>query len=75
LPPAAPQELVPPSLPIISVSKGIEVSTGQLMSEVVPSVLGKKQRTVYISGEIKRHCLLQDCGANTGAITLCSWMC
>lgn len=44
------KELVPPSLPIISVSKGIEVSTGQLMSEVVPSVLGKKQRTVYISG-------------------------
>ncbi|KAI3428544.1 hypothetical protein D9Q98_007366 [Chlorella vulgaris] len=44
------KELMPPSLPIISVSKGIEVSTGQLMSEVVPSVLGKKQRTVYISG-------------------------
>lgn len=45
------QELLPPGLPIISVSKGIEVSSGQLMSEVIPSVLGKKQPTVYLSGE------------------------
>lgn len=44
------QDLIPPGLPIISVSKGIEVTTGQLMSEVIPSVLGKKQPTVYLSG-------------------------
>lgn len=49
LPPPA-QDLVPPGLPIISVSKGIEVASGQLMSEVIPSVLGKKQPTVYLSG-------------------------
>ena len=44
------QDLIPPTLPIISVSKGIEVTSGQLMSEVIPSVLGKKQPTVYLSG-------------------------
>lgn len=48
------QELIPPTLPIISVSKGIEVTTGQLMSEVIPSVLGKKQPTVYLSGGHRR---------------------
>lgn len=49
-----PQELLPPALPIISVSKGIEVTTGQLMSEVIPSVLSKKHPTVYLSGEWAR---------------------
>ncbi|PSC70634.1 glycerol-3-phosphate dehydrogenase [Micractinium conductrix] len=44
------KELLPPALPIISVSKGIEVTTGQLMSEVIPSVLSKKHPTVYLSG-------------------------
>jgi glycerol-3-phosphate dehydrogenase len=42
-------------MPIISVSKGIEVTSGQLMSEVIPSVLGKKQPTVYLSGEGCQH--------------------
>ena len=47
---SSPQDLLPPSLPIISVSKGIEVTSGQLMSEVIPSVLSKKHPTVYLSG-------------------------
>lgn len=45
------QDLLPPTLPIISVSKGIEVGSGQLMSEVIPSVLSKKHPTVYLSGK------------------------
>ena len=49
------QDLIPPGLPIVSVSKGIEVTTGQLMSEVIPSVLGKKQPTVYLSGAMPMH--------------------
>ncbi|KAL4423723.1 hypothetical protein ABPG75_001024 [Micractinium tetrahymenae] len=44
------KDLLPPTLPIISVSKGIEVGSGQLMSEVIPSVLSKKHPTVYLSG-------------------------
>lgn len=54
------QELIPPTLPIVSVSKGIEVTSGQLMSEVIPSVLGKKQPTVYLSG--RRFVRLGWCG-------------
>lgn len=57
-PPAGPssllQDLLPPSVPIISVSKGIEVASGQLMSEVIPSVLSKKHPTVYLSGGCPR---------------------
>jgi glycerol-3-phosphate dehydrogenase len=48
--PLIPQDLLPPTLPIISVSKGIELSTGQLMSDLIPSVLGRKHPTVYLSG-------------------------
>jgi len=70
------QELIPPGLPIISVSKGIEVTTGQLMSEVIPSVLGKKQPTVYLSGAASVSRLLQCscfgrcCAADQGAHSL-----
>lgn len=59
---AAPlQDLLPPTLPIVSVSKGIEVGSGQLMSEVIPSVLSKKHPTVYLSGEL--------CGCNINICT------
>ncbi|GAB4817175.1 hypothetical protein N2152v2_004221 [Parachlorella kessleri] len=44
------KDLLPPTLPIISVSKGIELSSGQLMSDLIPSVLGRKQPVVYLSG-------------------------
>ena len=44
------KELISPTLPIISVSKGVELSTEQLMSEVIPSALGRKQPTAYLSG-------------------------
>jgi glycerol-3-phosphate dehydrogenase len=44
------QGVLPPDLPIISVSKGLEVSTGQMMSEIIPSALQRKQPAVFLSG-------------------------
>lgn len=44
------KDLIPPSLPIISVSKGIEVTTGKIMSDLIPSALGRKQPMVFLSG-------------------------
>jgi len=44
------KEFIPPKLPIISVSKGIEVTTGKVMSDLIPSALGRKQPTVFLSG-------------------------
>ena len=42
--------MLPPDLPLISVSKGLEVSTGQMMSEIIPSALQRKQPAVFLSG-------------------------
>jgi glycerol-3-phosphate dehydrogenase (NAD+) len=44
------KDLIDPTLPIISVSKGIEVTTGKVMSDLIPSALGRKQPTVFLSG-------------------------
>ena len=44
------QGMLPPDLPLISVSKGLEVSTGQMMSEIIPSALQRKQPAVFLSG-------------------------
>lgn len=44
------KQYIDPSLPIISVSKGIEVSTGKVMSDLIPSALGRKQPMVFLSG-------------------------
>lgn len=44
------KDYIPPSLPIISVSKGIEVTTGKIMSDLIPSALGRKQPMVFLSG-------------------------
>eukprot|EP01023_Acetabularia_acetabulum_P005139 TRINITY_DN12109_c0_g1_i1.p1 TRINITY_DN12109_c0_g1~~TRINITY_DN12109_c0_g1_i1.p1 ORF type:complete len:446 (-),score=61.61 TRINITY_DN12109_c0_g1_i1:1386-2693(-) len=42
---------IPPDLPIISVSKGLEVTTGQMMSQLIPSALGRRYHpTAFISG-------------------------
>lgn len=42
---------VPPSLPILSVSKGLEVSTLEMMSQVIPRALGNpRQPLVVLSG-------------------------
>ena len=44
------QELFPVDVPIISVSKGLEVGSGKMMSEVIPSALGRKQPAAFLSG-------------------------
>lgn len=47
---AAIKDILPPTVPIISVSKGVEVATGQVMSDVIPSALGRKQPAAFLSG-------------------------
>ena len=44
------QDVLPPDVPIISVSKGLEVGSGKMMSEVIPSALGRKQPAAFLSG-------------------------
>ncbi|KAI8105543.1 hypothetical protein M9434_000128 [Picochlorum sp. BPE23] len=44
------KDYIDPDLPIISVSKGIEVTTGKIMSDLIPSALGRKQPMVFLSG-------------------------
>lgn len=41
---------MPHDVPIISVSKGLEVGTGKMMSELVVDVLGRKHPCVFMSG-------------------------
>jgi glycerol-3-phosphate dehydrogenase (NAD+) len=44
------KDILPKTTPVICVSKGIEKSTGYLMSELFPSALGRKQPCVFLSG-------------------------
>ena len=44
------RSVLPIDVPIFSVSKGIEVDTGFLMSELIPSALARKHPTVFLSG-------------------------
>ena len=44
------QDVLPPDVPIISVSKGLEVGTGKMMSELIVDVLGRKHPCCFISG-------------------------
>lgn len=44
------QGILPPDVPIISVSKGLELGTGKMMSEVIPQALGRRQPTAFLSG-------------------------
>lgn len=41
---------LPPSLPFICVSKGLELGTGETMAQILPSVLGKDQPACFLSG-------------------------
>ncbi|BDA41583.1 Glycerol-3-phosphate dehydrogenase [NAD(P)+] [Coccomyxa sp. Obi] len=43
-------DVLPPDVPIISVSKGLEMGTGKMMSEVIPSALGRRQPAAFLSG-------------------------
>lgn len=44
------QDLLPHDVPIISVSKGLELGTGSMMSELIPQALGRRQPAAFISG-------------------------
>lgn len=44
------KDLLPHDVPIISVSKGLEVGTGKMMSELIVDVLGRKHPSVFMSG-------------------------
>jgi glycerol-3-phosphate dehydrogenase (NAD+) len=44
------REVLPKDVPIICVSKGLEVGSGCMMSEVIPSALGRRQPAVFLSG-------------------------
>jgi len=44
------KHLVPPGLPIICVSKGLELGTGDTMAKIISSVHGPKQPTCFLSG-------------------------
>jgi glycerol-3-phosphate dehydrogenase (NAD+) len=44
------RHLLPEDVPLICVAKGIEQTTGNLLSELIPSALGRDQPTVFLSG-------------------------
>jgi glycerol-3-phosphate dehydrogenase (NAD+) len=44
------REVLPKDVPIICVSKGLEVGSGCMMSEVIPQALGRRQPAVFLSG-------------------------
>lgn len=44
------QDVLPPDVPLISVSKGLELGSGKMMSEIIPAVLGRKHPAVFLSG-------------------------
>lgn len=44
------QAYLPESMPVISVSKGLEMSSGHVLSDIIPLVLGRKHPTIYLSG-------------------------
>lgn len=44
------RNLIPQQVPVISVSKGLEHASGQMMSEVIRSSLERRQPTVFMSG-------------------------
>jgi glycerol-3-phosphate dehydrogenase (NAD+) len=44
------QDLLAPDVAIIAASKGLEKHTGLMMSDLIPSALGRQQPAVFISG-------------------------
>lgn len=44
------KDLLPSNVPIISVSKGLEMGSGHTMSELIPSALDRRQPCVFLSG-------------------------
>ena len=44
------QDLLPRDVPVISVSKGLERGTGQMMSELIAATLGHRHPCAFLSG-------------------------
>lgn len=63
------REVLPKDVPIICVSKGLEVGTGCMMSEVIPSALGRRQPAVFLSGPSFAKEVMQ--GRPTGVVAAC----
>ena len=63
------QDVLPAHVPIICVSKGLEVGTGQMMSEVIPGALGRKQPAVFLSGPSFAKEVMDLCP--TGVVAAC----
>ena len=63
------QAFLPPNVPIICVSKGLEVGTGAMMSELIPEALGRKQPAVFLSGPSFAKEVMDQCP--TGVVAAC----
>ena len=44
------KDVLATDVPIVSVSKGLELGTGKMMSEVIPQALGRRQPAAFLSG-------------------------
>ena len=44
------RDKLPKDVPILSVSKGVELSTFCLMNDIITETLGKERRSAYLSG-------------------------
>ena len=63
------QDLLPVHVPIICVSKGLEVGTGAMMSELIPEALARKQPAVFLSGPSFAKEVMDQCP--TGVVAAC----
>ena len=67
------QDLLPAHVPIICVSKGLEVGTGAMMSELIPEALCRKQPAVFLSGPSFAKEVMDQCP--TGVVAACKvWL-
>eukprot|EP00210_Caulerpa_lentillifera_P001131 g1090.t1 len=55
------QRHLPMEVPVISVSKGMEVGTGEMMSAIIQSVLGKRKPAAFISGPSFAKEMIEGC--------------
>ena len=62
-------EHIPPTVPIVSTSKGLHTETLQVMSDLIPAALGRDQPTALFSGPTFARELLE--GWPTGAVAAC----
>jgi hypothetical protein len=67
------KDVLPPHVPIICVSKGLEVGTGKMMSEIITGALGRKQPAVFLSGPSFAKEVMDLCP--TGVVAACKVRC